>query len=107
MSKDWYNQRYEPVQKHQNYQKNHEYWDQKKVALHQAKQQRIVESQECFTQQSISYEVKGNAWLCKVDSEEIYYQPTTGKWRPKGKKIWYNSSTALDFLHRVKRFHNS
>ncbi|BAZ69154.1 hypothetical protein NIES4106_39250 [Fischerella sp. NIES-4106] len=72
------------------------------------KQSRMTDSQEVFKNDpGVEYSVRASVWLVVVDSEKLYYYPTTGRWRPTGGKKWYFSKSAEDFLTRVRRFQQS
>jgi hypothetical protein len=108
--KDWYSQRYsksnsvitQNIQaKLDNYQQISEYNKQKKVDL-------VNEAIAYFTENSISYQVKTyNQWIVTLFSQNYYYYPKSGKFRPLSGKTTYYSKGAKDFVLKVSKYHAS
>lgn len=71
------------------------------------RQQKLSSAELVFLENQVPYQVvRSGVWLVNYLGEEIYFYPTTNRWRVKGKKTTYYSRGALDFLGKVWKFQN-
>ena len=105
---EWYQQRYQSAKGKK---KHLEALNQKKAKYEGLKIQKQLKKQQnknraeiVFAEHEIPYQVvQKGVWLVNVDGKEIYFYPTTNRWRVKGTNTTYNSLGAQDFLGKVCR----
>lgn len=96
-----------------------EYYKQKYLEANQPRWEKLKEERKqkkaglkqsaalIFAEWNVEYEeVNKSLWLVDFEGDQIYFYPTTNRWRVKGKKITYYSRNAQDFLEKVYRFRN-
>ncbi len=62
------------------------------------------EVEQFFRSEGIPFELKGLFFLCSLDGRQFYYSPNTGKWRIKGKTIWFKSKNPFDFIVQARQY---
>ena len=62
------------------------------------------EVEKFFRSEEIPFELKGLFFLCSLDARQFYYSPNTGKWRIKGKRIWFKSTSPFDFVVQARQY---
>ncbi len=60
-----------------------------------------VKIEHIFRASGINFELRSWVYFCVIESRPFYYSPRTGKWRLKGKKVWYNSKNPEDFIAKA------
>ncbi len=65
-------------------------------------QENWVKIEYLFREQGIYFELKGWFYRCLIEDRCFYYSPSTGKWRMKGKTLWFPSSSPEDFIAQAK-----
>ncbi|MDJ0534979.1 MAG: AAA family ATPase [Xenococcaceae cyanobacterium MO_207.B15] len=61
-------------------------------------QEKAVKIEYLFQEQGVDFELKGEFYLCNIQSRYFYYSPKTGKWRMKGKRPWQKSESPENFI---------
>ena len=108
---EWYQARYGSGEaeyyKQKYYASKRPEWEKQKE---ERKQKKIASKQSAaliFAEWNIEYsEINKSLWLVTFEGDQIYFYPTTNRWRVKGKKTTYYSRNAQDFLEKVYRFGN-
>ena len=65
-------------------------------------QENWVKIEYTFRNSGIYFELKGGLYLCLIEGRYFYYSPNTGKWRMKGKRPWFVSTSTEDFMASAK-----
>lgn len=102
---DWYQQRYGSGQARRRQRENRERQTARFAEIkeyHSARRETLLSNaQVIFAEHGISFEERGQSWLCKVGSQAIYYWPKSGHWRVKGQTQMWSSRGAQDFLGKI------
>ena len=112
--RSWYRQRYQSAEgSYKQYKAANkkavklEYYKALKEEKQLLKKQNQASAEIVFAEHEIPYKVvRKGMWLVNVNGQEIYFYPTTNRWRVKGKKTTYSSRSALDFIGKVCRYQN-